>query len=202
MLLDSAGPQASAQGLTKRCDPICRQNLPWELNGYTRLRKQMSRWLRTSGQKFAQDDEQTLLKFLSHLRRICVSETPKSALLFDMSLVSVWFQCLCEFLPLGVAYQLNTLQSGMSHFLDELQPTMRRSEAFAQQLREVFLPALNEIRDEECRSQSIEDSLLVIISLTGILSTHADIALDITSVPPCWSDRQYNSHDKSFRGII
>ena len=38
---------------------------------------------------------------------------------------------------------------------------MRRSKEFAQHLREVFLPVLDEIKDKEGRSQAIEQTLVV-----------------------------------------
>ncbi|KAJ5180764.1 hypothetical protein N7492_003974 [Penicillium capsulatum] len=170
VLLDSAGPKASAQGPAKRCEPICRQNLPWELNGYTRLRKQISRWLRVSGQNFTLDDQKVLLEFLSYLRQFCVSDAPSPPLLYDMTLASVWSQCLAEILPLGVAYQLNSLQAGMSHCLNELQLIMRRSEPLAQHLREALLPVLDGIKERENSSQPIEESLL-----TSMQSIHASL---------------------------
>lgn len=78
-----------------------------------------------------------------------------------MSLASIWSQCLCEFLSPSIGYQLTKLQFGISQFLDELQPMMRRSKEFAQHLREVFLPVLDEIKDKEGRSQAIEQTLVV-----------------------------------------
>lgn len=166
-LLDALSPDASAQGVTKRRNCTLRQNLPWALNGYYRLRRVLVRWLQTPGFKATPADEQILSQFLIYTRRLCVSESAMATLLSDMSLASTWTQCLAEFLPLSIGLPMPAIQLDLTQFVDEVTLAIKQSKLAVPQLRDILLPVLTDIRAQDSYSQLVEKSLLVITSLNS-----------------------------------
>lgn len=165
-LLDALSPEASAQGVTERRNCTLRQNLPWALNGYHRLRRVLVKWLQTPGFKATSADEQVLSQFLIYTRRLCVSELAMATLLSDMSLASTWTQCLAEFLPLSISLPIPAIQLDLSQFVDEVTLAIKQSNLAVPQLRDILLPVLGDIRAQDSNSQLMETSLLVITSLS------------------------------------
>ncbi|KAJ5708031.1 hypothetical protein N7488_007832 [Penicillium malachiteum] len=148
LLLDAFSLQAAIPGGLKRQALVSRLNLPWALNGYNRLRKTVVTWLQKTGPHPTADDEQNALHFMNYASRFCKSDTAGSTLRSDMCLASAWTQCLSEILLLSISNQLSTLQIGMSHFLDETLQAASISGSFRLEMREFFLPALEEIKDK------------------------------------------------------
>ena len=160
-LLDALSPEASAQGIARRRNCTLRQNLPWALNGYHRLRRVLVRWSQTPGFKATPADEQVLSQFLIYTRRLCVSESAMATLLSDMSLASTWTQCLAEFLPLSIGLPMPAIQLDLSQFVDEVTLAIKQSRLAVPQLRDILLPVLTGIRAQESNSQLVKTSLLV-----------------------------------------
>lgn len=161
-LLDALSPEASAQGVSKRRNCTLRQNLPWALNGYHRLRRVLVRWLQTPSLKVTPADEQILSQFLIYTRRLCVSESSMATILSDMSLASTWTQCLAEFLPLSISLSIPTIQLDLSHFMDEVTLAIKQSKLAVPQLRDILLPVLTDIRVQDSNPQVVEQCLGVI----------------------------------------
>ncbi|GLI80066.1 serine/threonine-protein kinase M1 [Penicillium ochrochloron] len=158
-LLDALSPEASAQGISKRRNCTLRQNLPWALNGYHRLRRVLVRWLQTPGLKVTLADEQILSHFLIYTRRLCVSDSSMATMLSDMSLASTWTQCLAESLPLSISLPMPTIQLDLSHFLDEVTLAIKQSKLAVPQLRDILLPVLTDIRAQDSNPQIVEQCL-------------------------------------------
>lgn len=163
LLLDSFGSQASTKSITKQQSLIFRQNLPWALNGYNRLRKIVAKWLQgTTGSKLTPEDEKKALQFVSYTCQFCRPDTIGPAVHSDVCVTSVWTQCLSEILPISVSNQLFTLQTGLSHLLNELVPLIGQLETLRGQLKELFIPAVEEIKDKSGNFRAMESCLLVI----------------------------------------
>jgi serine/threonine-protein kinase ATR len=158
-LLDALSPEASAQGISRRRNCTLRQNLPWALNGYHRLRRVLVRWLQTPGLKVTLADEQILSQFLIYTRRLCVSDSSMATMLSDMSLASTWTQCLAEFLPLSISLPMPTIQLDLSHFVDEVTLAIKQSKLAVPQLRDTLLPVLTDIRAQDSNPQIVEQCL-------------------------------------------
>lgn len=165
VLLDALSPEASVQDVGKRRNCTLRQNLPWALNGYHRLRRVLVRWLQTPGVKVTPSDEQVLSQFLIYTRRLCVSESSMATLLSDMSLASTWTQCLAEFLPLSICLPMPAIQLDLSHFLDEVMLAIKQSRLAVPQLRDILLPVLTDIRARDSNPHIVENCLGVITIL-------------------------------------
>lgn len=159
-------PEADCQ--TKRRELVLRQNFSWVLNGHHRLRKVILKWLHTTEAKLALEEEQVPLQYLTYLRECCVSEPHSPDLLSGTSLTCAGFQCLAEFLILDNINQFPALQVGLSHFLDDLLQTARRSESCVRRLREIFWPTWTEIQNRDANLQSFESSLQVISQLHAV----------------------------------
>lgn len=164
LLLNSFGSKATVPGLSKRGDFILRQNLPWVLNGYTRLRRVKIRWLQRTEQNPTSSEEQVSLQLLASTRRFCISQSSESVLPSDMSLAHTWVQCLSEFTHLCVSHHLPTLQAEISHFLDEVVKATKQSTSSLQLLKEAFLPILTEFKYQNPNTESLEPSLYVMTS--------------------------------------
>lgn len=171
-LLDALSPEASAQGVFKRRNCTLRQNLPWALNGYHRLRRVLVRWLQTQGLKVTPADEQILSQFLIYTRRLCVYESSMATMLSDMSLASTWTQCLAEFLPLSISLPMPTIQLDLSHFVDEVTLAIKQSRLAVPQLRDILLPVLTDIRALDSNPQIVGKYLRVISSLCSAGCSH------------------------------
>ena len=165
-LLDALSPEASAQCVTKRRNCTLRQNLPWALNGYHRLRRVLVKWLQTPRFKTTPADEEVLSQFLIYTRRLCVSDFAMATLLSDMSLASTWTQCLAEVLPLSIGLPMPAIQLDLGQFVDEVTLAIKQSKLAVPQLRDILLPVLTDIRAQDANSQLVETSLLVITSLS------------------------------------
>ncbi|CEJ55236.1 Putative UVSB PI-3 kinase [Penicillium brasilianum] len=163
-LLDALSPEASAQGVSKRRNCTLRPNLPWAMNGYHRLRKVLVRWLQTPGLKVTPADEQILSQFLVYTRRVCVSESSMATLLSDMSLASIWTQCLAEFLTLSTGLPMPAFQLDLSRFVDEVAVAIKQSRLTVPQLRDILLPVLTDIRAQDSNPQIVEQCLRTSIS--------------------------------------
>ncbi|KAJ5731044.1 uncharacterized protein N7483_005552 [Penicillium malachiteum] len=160
LLLDSFSLQAAIPGDLKRQTLVSRLNLPWALNGYNRLRKTVVTWLQKTGSHPTAEDEQNVLHFMNYASRFCKSDTAGSALRSDMCLASAWTQCLSEMLLLSISNQLPTLQIGLSLFLEETLQAASISGSFGLEMREFFLPALEEIKDKAGNWIAMEACLL------------------------------------------
>ncbi|KAJ5622049.1 hypothetical protein N7528_005281 [Penicillium herquei] len=160
LLLDAFSLQAAIPGGLKRQTLVSRLNLPWALNGYNRLRKTVVTWLQKTGSHPTADDEQNILHFMNYASRFCKSDTAGSTLRSDMCLASAWTQCLSEMLLLSISNQLSTLQVGLRHFLDETLQAASLSGSFRLEMREFFLPALEEIKDKNGNWITMEACLL------------------------------------------
>lgn len=167
LLLDSFGPKAMKQGPGKGRDFVLRQNLPWVLNGYNRLRRVLVGWLRRIEPTITPSEEQVSLQLLASTRRLCVTQSSVPVLLSDMGLTSTWTQCLSEFIYPSISRQSSTLQIELSHCLHEVVLASRQSKSSIQPLREAFLPVLRELNDQELNLQSVDSRLWVNISLVS-----------------------------------
>lgn len=170
-LLDSFSPKVTTESLEKRQDLILRQNLPWVLNGYNRLRKVLVRWLRSTGSKLTPEEKKACLQFLASTRRLCVCRSSGPTLPSDMSLASTWAQCISELIYPSISSSFPAMQVELSNYLDEFVQAARQSKSSAQLLREIFLPALAEIEDLNFNLRSMESRLWVIIASSFIIST-------------------------------
>lgn len=177
LLLDSFGSQASTKSITKQQSLIFRQNLPWALNGYNRLRKIVAKWLQGAGSKLSLEDEKKALQFVSYTCQFCMPDRTGSAIHSDVCVTSVWTQCLSEMLPISVSYQLSTLQTGLSHFFNELVPLIGRLEGLREQLTQLFLPAVEEIKDKSGHFRAMESCLLVISKIQRVHNIFDDSKL-------------------------
>lgn len=160
-LLDSFSPKATVQGLDKRQNLDLRQNLSGVLNGFIRIRKIIVKWLQGAGSNLDPGDEKVPSRFLTHVHRFCVSKSSASVLLSDVSLTTVWIQCLSDLLESSIIHQLSNLQIELSKFLDEVSWSMKQSRLFEQQSRELLLPALVDLDYQGPSSKPIETCLLV-----------------------------------------
>jgi serine/threonine-protein kinase ATR len=170
MLLDSFSPGATIGTLEKRRDLILRQNLPWVLNGYNRLRKVLVRWLQSAGLKLTPEEEEACLQFLASTRRLCVSRSSAPALPSDMSLTSTWAQCLSELIYPSIGNSFPSMQVEISNYLDEFVQSTRQSKSSAQLLREIFLPVLTEIEDGNLDLQLVDSRLWVTVASSSVAS--------------------------------
>lgn len=163
LLVDSFGPKAmmQGQGPAKGRDFILRQNLPWVLNGYNRLRRVVVRWLQRMEAELAQSEEHILLQFLASTHRLCVPQFSVPVLLSDMSLTTTWIQCLGELIHASISCQSSTLQTVLSDYLNEVLQELRQSKSSVQPLRGSFLPILQELNDQRLILQSIDPGLSV-----------------------------------------
>lgn len=165
VLLDSFSPKATIESLQKRRDLVLRQNLSWVLNGYTRLRKVLVKWLQSAGSKLTPAEEETCLQFLAFIRRLCVSRSLAPAQPSDMSFASTWAQCLSDLVYLSISNSFLAMQIEISKCLDEFVQTTRQSNSSAQLLREIFLPVVAEIEDGDLDLQSMDSCLWVTTTL-------------------------------------
>jgi serine/threonine-protein kinase ATR len=161
-LLDALSPEASAQGISKRRNCILRPNLPWAMNGYHRLRRVLVRWSQTPGLKVTPADEQILSQFLAYTRRVCGSESSMGTLLSDMSLASIWTQCLAEFLTLSTGLPMPAFQLDLSRSVDEVTVAIKQSRLTVPRLRDILLPVLTDIRAQDSNPQIVEQCLRVL----------------------------------------
>jgi len=172
MLLDSFNPKVTIGSLEKRRNHILRQNLPWMLNGYNRLRKVLVRWLQSAGSEVTPEKEEAGLHFLASTRRLCVSPSSAPAVTSDISLASTWAQCLSELICPSISNSFPAMQSELSNCLGEFVQATRQTKSSAQLLREIFLPALAEIEDRDFNLHSMESCLWVIIASSFIISAY------------------------------
>ncbi|KAJ5683180.1 hypothetical protein N7462_006345 [Penicillium macrosclerotiorum] len=156
-LLNSVSPNTMDQSATKRPNFALHQNLPWAMNGVTRLRKVLVRWIQNSGVEVALAEEHVFMQFLALTHRLCVSKSPSNSMMADMNLSFTWSQCLSEFMFLSVTHRLSALQIDISQILDETAVTIKSSAIFAQQLKELLLPALTDVQGKDSNSRSIEN---------------------------------------------
>jgi serine/threonine-protein kinase ATR len=170
-LLDSFSPKATIESFEKRRDLVLRQNLSWVLNGYTRLRKVIVKWLQSAGSQLAPVEEDTCLQFLAFTRRLCVSRSLSPALPSDMSLASTWAQCLSDLVYPSIINSFLAMQVEISKCLDEFVQTTRQSNSSAQLLREVFLPVVAEIEERDLDLQSMDSCLWVTITLVFVITS-------------------------------
>ncbi|KAJ5778568.1 hypothetical protein N7520_001814 [Penicillium odoratum] len=170
LMLDSFSPQALIDGLSMRRSFILRQNLPWVSNGYNRLRKVVIGWIQRAGSTLTSNDQQVVLQFMAYTHRFCVSDMFGSALRSDISLASLWAQCLSDMLQLSIRSQLSVIQTDLTHFLEEALQGAVVSKTFAQQLSETLLSTFEEIKDKDGKLLPMESGLSTsILSLEGML---------------------------------
>lgn len=176
LLLDSFGPKAMMQGTVRGRDFALRQNLPWVLNGYNRLRRVLVRWLQRTESTLTPDEEQVSLLLLASTRRLCGPQSSVAVLLPDMGLNFSWAQCLSELICPSINRQSPTLQIELSHVVNEVVQWSEQSKSSVQPLREIFLPILKELDDRNLNLQSMDLRLWVIIHLlsVGLIMTRAN----------------------------
>lgn len=164
-LLDSFSPKAPVQEFEKLQNLDLRQNLSGVLNGFSRLRKVLVKWLQESGSSLGPGDDRVPIVFLTHVHRFCVSKSTSSALLSDMSLTSVWLQCLGDLLEPSVTHGLSGLQTELSKFLEEVEQSTSESKLWEHQTRELILPVLVDFGNQEQNSKPVEACLVVNIDI-------------------------------------
>lgn len=175
LLLDSFGPMAMMQGTVRGRDFALRQNLPWVLNGYNRLRRVLVRWLQITKSTLTTDEERVSLLLLTSTRRLCAPQSSVAVLLPDMGLNFSWAQCLSELIWPCINRQSPTLQIELSRFVDEVVQWSEQSKSSIQPLREIFLPILKELDDQNHSLQSMDLRLRVIMHLSvGLMMTRAN----------------------------
>lgn len=169
LLLDSFGPKAmlQGQGPVKGRDFVLRQNLPWVLNGYNRLRRVVVKWLQRTEPELAQSEERIVLEFLSSTHRMCVPQFSAPVLLSDMSLTATWIQCLGELIYPSITCQSSTLQVVLADYLDEVVQTSRQLKLSDQSLKETFFPVLQEVNDQGLNLESIDSRLWVNFNISS-----------------------------------
>lgn len=167
LLVDSFGPKAmiQGQGPAKGRDFILRQNLPWVLNGYNRLRRVVVRWLQRMEPGLAQSEERVLLQFLASTHRLCVPQSSAPVLLSDMSLTATWIQCLGELIHASISLQSSTLQTVLSDCLNEVLRQLKQSKSSVQPLRETSRSILQELNDQRLILHAIDPRLVVNFAL-------------------------------------
>ncbi|KAJ6018089.1 hypothetical protein N7451_001468 [Penicillium sp. IBT 35674x] len=164
LLLDSFSPQAAIEGIiSNRRSFNLRQNLPWVLNGYNRLRQVAAKWVQKAGPTLTPEEEQDTLEVMAYIHRFCVSDTSGSALRSDVCLASTWAQCLSDILPPSISSPLPVLQTGLIHFLEEALQAAIDSNVFAEYLRESFLSVFAQFKDKDGNFLPMEPGLLASI---------------------------------------
>lgn len=168
-LLDSFNSNDEMQSRAKHHDFILRQNFSWLLNGFHRLRQPILEWLQWKGLHLTSEDEEIPLQYLKYVRRCYRPDSTVAGLLSNITLTSTWSQCLCAFLKLANIERMPSVQTVLSHFLDDLAQTSTSSGPLIQQLRETLLPAL--IDAKSC-DQRLESCLLVnfVFNISGSYS--------------------------------
>lgn len=161
LLLECFGLRIATQSTARGREFILRQNLPWVLNGYKRLRKVVVRWLQSAKFTLAPSEEQAVLSFLTSTRSLCISQPSQPPSLSDMGLISLWIQCLSEIIWPSITCQSPALQTSLSRFLDELTSESTPSKPFVETMRENFLPVLREIHEQDIDVQAINIQLWV-----------------------------------------
>lgn len=164
-LLDSFSPKSTTQGLEKIQNLDLRQNLSGVSNGFNRLRKVIVKWLHESGSKLSPGEDDIPSQFLTHVHRFCVSKSTSSAVISDASLTSTWLLCLGDLLGPSVVHGLSNLQIEISRFLDEVSQSTGQSKLFEDQSRELLLPILLELGQQEPSSKPVETCLQVNTSM-------------------------------------
>lgn len=159
LFLESFNSRIITQSTAQGREFILRQNLPWVLNGYNRLRKVVVRWLQKTKSTLTPDEEQITLSFLTSTRCLCFPQSSQPASLSDMGLISIWIQCLSDLISPSIVCQSSALQISLSRFLDEL--TGALSWSFVKSLRENFIPILSELNEQDIDVQSINTHLWV-----------------------------------------
>lgn len=163
LLLKSFGPKALTQGQSsaKSRDFVLRQNLPWVLNGYDRLRRVVVQWTQRTEPALAQSEEQIILAFLASMHHLCVRQFSVPAPLSEMSLTTTWIHCLGELIHPSITCQSSTLQAALSDYLDEVVQWSRQFKSSVQPLRETFFPILREFDIQGLNMRSVDSCLWV-----------------------------------------
>lgn len=160
-LLDVFNPSFKACYHTTGKSYVIRQDLAWALNGYQRLWKAVSTWIKGIGPDAMQANVQISAQFARFARRFCNQESS-----LPTSVTSTWLHALAELLTLDNLSQMPALQFELGHLFDSLAETSDRPKIFFRHMGNTILPTLVHIKDRETTFDSFEPFFKVVTPMS------------------------------------